>query len=66
MIKIDYETIKENTGLDFTKNGKYKEQDLLFYIKSMLYGLKTHNKNYTKEQYDRITTLFDILESMEV
>ena len=64
-MKIDFEKMKERTGCDFTKNGKYKKQDLLFYIKSILYNLWTHNKNYTKEQYYRIDELKEIFDCIE-
>jgi len=64
MIKFDYEKIKQSTGLDFTQQ-QDKETDLIYYIQSVLYNLKTHNKNYTKEQYNRIDTLFEIFESVK-
>lgn len=64
-MKIDFEKLKETTGLDFKKDNKYKKQDLLFYIKSVLWNLKTHNKNYTKEQYFRISELNDIFNCIE-
>lgn len=59
-MKIDFEKLKNNTGIDI--KGNYKEEDLLFYVKSVLYNLSTHNKNYTKEQYNRINLLFDIVD----
>lgn len=62
-MKIDYEKLKNTAGIDI--KGNYKEQDLLFYIKSILYNLRTHNKNYTKEQYDRITLLDDIFNCID-
>ena len=64
-MKIDFEKIKKRTQLDFKANNKYKEQDLLSYIKSVLYYLWTHNKNYTNEQYYKIDELkekFDCIE----
>ena len=64
-MKIDYEKLKQDCGLDFSKNGKYKEQDFVFYVGSILYNLKTHNKNYTKEQYERILQLNDIWECIK-
>lgn len=64
-MKIDFEKLKETTGLDFKKDNKYKNKDLLFYIKSVLWNLQTHNKNYTKEQYFRISELNDIFNCIE-
>ena len=63
-MKIDFEKIKELTGMDF--KGKYQKQDLLSYIQSVLYELKTHNKNYTKAQYERICMLYDFMNCIEI
>ena len=64
-MKIDFEKLKETTGLDFKKDNKHKNKDLLFYIKSVLWNLQAHNKNYTKEQYFRIAELNDIFNCIE-
>ena len=60
-MKIDFEKLKNDCGLDFANN----KQDLIFYIQSILYNLKTHNKNYTKAQYERICLLADIFDCIE-
>lgn len=59
-MKIDFEKLEKTTGIkDITKS------DLLDYVNSILYNLKTHNKNYTKEQYERINLLNDIFDCIE-
>lgn len=62
-MKIDFEKIKELTGCNF--KGEDKKEDLLFFIRSLLYGLKTHNKNYNKEQEYAIYDLYNIMECIE-
>lgn len=59
-MKIDFEKLERNTGIS-----KISKSDLLDYIKSILYNLKTHNKNYTKDQENRIDLLYDIFECIE-
>lgn len=61
-MKINNEKLKELTGLDYEE---MKKDNLIFYIKSILYNLKTHNKNYTKKQYERIILLYDIFDCIE-
>lgn len=62
-MKMNFEKLKNNTGLDF--KGEHKKENLIFYMQSILYNLKTHNKNYTKEQEDRINLIYDIFECIE-
>lgn len=38
--------------------------NILFYTYHMLDVLERHNKNYTKDQYNRISALKDIFESI--
>ena len=38
--------------------------DTISKLKDLVYYLKTHNKNYTKEQYYRILEIEEILESL--
>lgn len=64
-MKIDYEKMTQLTGYNFEKNGKYKEQDFVFFFGGILYALKTHNKNYTKEQYEKICLLNDFWECIK-
>lgn len=59
-MKINFEKLEQLTGIkDINK------EDLIFYIKSILYNLKINNKNYNKEQFERIMLLNDIFESIE-
>ena len=67
-MKIYFEKIKRNTGLNFineTTNFDYVNNDLERYIRDKLYFLKTHNKNYNKEQYYTIMELADIFDCIE-
>lgn len=41
-------------------------EDVYFYIFYMIEWLESHNKNYTKEQYYRISIVNDILHSLDV
>lgn len=71
IIKFEEPKKAEQITIDTTKllnlqGIKYTSLDnLIFYIKGLLYGLSTHNKNYTKEQKRLITTLKDIFECLE-
>ena len=58
-MKIDNERLS-HIGLNF-ENG----QDAIFYLASLLDWLKSHNKNYTQEQYYKILDCLEIVESME-
>ena len=41
---------------------KFKsESEMLDFIEDKLYWLKSHNKNYTKDQYFIITMLFELM-----
>lgn len=57
---INFSLLKEKSGIDLQN-----EIELLYYVKSLLDYLESHNKNYTKEQYSKILTLYDILTSIE-
>lgn len=57
---VNFSQLKAKTGIDLQN-----ETDLLYYAKSLLDYLESHNKNYTKEQYSKILTLYDILTSIE-
>lgn len=71
IIKFEEPKKAEQITIDTTKllnlqGIKYTSLDnLIFYIKGLLYGLSTHNKNYTKEQERILTTLKDIFECLE-
>jgi len=60
-MKVDYNKIKKNTGLDFESFS-----DLYFYVEHHIEYLMTHNKNYTKEQMSRIDDLHEIIESIDI
>lgn len=61
MFKIDREKLKSITGIE-----NINKSDLIFYIKSILYNLKTYDENYTEAQRERIKLLFNIFECVEV
>ena len=61
-MEINSEKLKKLQGLNFNKI----DDNLLFYIQGTLYFLKTHNKNYTKKQYEKICMLYDIFDCVEV
>lgn len=61
-IYLDTDKIKEATGFDFSKGTSDIESDgFLAIFGAWLYFLKTHNKNYTKEQESKINDLFDMI-----
>lgn len=59
-MQINFEQIEKLTGLHFDST-----EQLYFYVLHHLEYLKTHNKNYTKKQYNNINDLFDIIHSIE-
>lgn len=56
---FNYEKLLKNTGCSFND-----WNDLLYYLDSLLDYLTTHNKNYTKEQYNKIVLINDIIKSL--
>lgn len=61
MARINYEKLKEY-GLEF-KN----EIELYEYLKeTILEYLYKHNKNYTKNQWWRVSELYDIIKCLEI
>lgn len=58
-MKIDFDKIKQLTGLHFDNL-----EQLYFYVLQHLEFLKVNNKNYTKKQYYKINDLFDIVRSI--
>lgn len=50
----------EQRGLSFETWG-----DMYLYVKSLVEYLESHNKNYNKEQWSRIQTLQEIMESID-
>ena len=59
-MKINHNEM-EKRGLKFDNI-----DDIFFYFSNMLDWLESHNKNYTKEQYNRILTLKEICDCLEV
>jgi hypothetical protein len=57
---FNYEKLLKNTGCSFND-----WNDLLYYLNNLLDYLTTHNKNYTKEQYNKIILINDIIKSLE-
>lgn len=60
-MKINNEQLKSNTGLSFESF-----TDMFYYAESHLEWLKTHNKNYTKEQEGRIDDLYEMIKAIDV
>ena len=48
---------KNKIGLD-----KEPNEDAISKLKDLVYYLKTHNKNYTKEQYYKVLEMEEILD----
>lgn len=61
MLKIDNDKLLRATGLSFETM-----EDLFFYVSRSIEWLESHNKNYNKEQYRRISDLKDICDCIEV
>lgn len=61
-IYLDTDKIKGATGFDFSKGTSDIEGDnFLQNLGGLLWFLKTHNKNYTKEQESKIDDLFEMI-----
>ena len=65
-MKINREKLLNNTGIKTNSDNKIALKDLAFYMGSLVYWLAHNNKNYTKEQYKKITLLNDIFECIDV
>jgi hypothetical protein len=59
-MKINFDKINRNTGL-----GMFREPELILDIKGKLEYLQSHNKNYTKKQYEIIQELKTIFECID-
>lgn len=59
-MKINKEKMQE-LGFNFENM-----EDIYFYIFHIMEWLESHNKNYTKEQYYKISIVNDILHCLEV
>lgn len=60
MLKINNKKMLEN-GFKFDNM-----DDLYLYMCSIIEWLECHNKNYTKEQYYRISILKDVIDFIDI
>ena len=60
MVKINNEKLLKATGLSFDTM-----QDAIFYFRHRTEYLKTHNKNYTKEQEYAINDLYEFFDCID-
>ena len=61
MLKFDNDKLLKNTGLSFDTI-----ENLFLFVSNSVEWLESHNKNYNKEQYRRISDLKDICDCIEV
>lgn len=59
MLKINKTEMKKY-GFDFDAL-----EDVYFYMKNIIEYLESHNRNYTKNQYYKISTLKDIMNMID-
>ena len=59
MLKINKKEM-EKYGFNFDSL-----EDVYFYMKNIIEYLESHNKNYTKNQYYKISTLKDIMNMID-
>lgn len=59
-IKINTEEILDDLGIEIS------EKNCIAYIDRLAYWLNTHNKNYTKEQEQKIIDLAGIIANIEI
>lgn len=59
MLKINKTEMKKY-GFDFDTL-----EDVYFYMKNIIEYLESHNRNYTKEQYYKISILKDIMNMID-
>lgn len=58
-MKINYNKINAETG-----RGIFDKNELLHYVSRVIDELESHNKNYTKKQYNQINELKIIIDSI--
>ena len=58
--------LTKNQKKELHKIGMYFDtiEDFIFYVKPQLDYLITHNKNYTKAQFETLDTLNDIIHAL--
>ena len=59
-MKINKKEILKNIGIEFTNNDDY-----LLYMINLIDYLESHNKNYTKEQYFKISELKEMINNIK-
>ena len=59
-MKIDFNTINHNTNL-----GLLNKEAILHYMTGAIEFLESHNKNYTKKQYELICDLKEIITNIK-
>ncbi len=57
---FDLNKLKDDTGLDFKDNN-----EVINYLKDLLYYLNTHNKNYTQKQEFYIYDINNIINHLK-
>ena len=58
-MKTNYNQINAETGA-----GVFNKSELLHYATGLINELYTHNKNYTKKQYEQISNLKSIIDNI--
>ena len=59
-MKIDFDKINYNTNL-----GLLNKEAILHYMTRAIEFLESHNKNYTKKQYELICDLYEIITNIK-
>lgn len=59
-LKLNNEKLEKEQGIKFCET-----DSMLYYVQGLLYALKSHNKNYTKEQERLIDTVDSIINCLE-
>ena len=62
-IYLDLEKIKEEAGITFNNEGEYSD-NFVQRVQYLAWWLAHHNKNLTKEQYEKANELYDILKNV--
>lgn len=57
-IDINLEQLEKNTGRKFED-----KEDIYYFLDRCISYLMTHNKNYTKEQYNKIEEINEIIKA---
>lgn len=60
-MKINNENLLQSTGLNFETM-----EDAIFYLQNHLEWLECHNKNYNRNQYNKILDCLEIIRNIEI